>query len=183
MSPSWNYATHVELSIFPQLPNQQHQRLPLQTMSFEFYWHLVVMNRHCTIGENSGLWCNTGLLGPGILGWAAVHSPLGADRQFVYRCRATQQWNTVQDFTITETVLPRGKIQTVDSEHKGWVRSTATHPPWTKFIPSTDCSQLLCKSHSLFFCLHFCWVWLNIGPSLCYLSHNQIYAAISFFCL
>lgn len=42
--------------------------------------------------------------------------------------------------------------------------------------------QLL-KSQGFLFWLDFCWVWLNIGASLHHLSHNQIYAAISFFCL
>lgn len=108
----------------------------------------------------------------------------------------TQQQNSknaAQDCIITESLLPRSKIQKVDSEHQDWVLFAATHHNtffsflsfclfMYLFFTERKLLQLL-KSQSFLCWLNFCWVWLNIGASLSYLSQNQIYAAISFFCL
>lgn len=103
--------------------------------------------------------------------------------------------NAAQDCITTESLLPRSKIQKVDSEHQDWVTFTATHQNAFFFFPFflfvylciyffTEHKLLqLLKSQGFLFWLNFCWVWLNIGASLRYLSHDQIYAAISFFCL
>lgn len=130
MFPSWNYATDVELSISLQMPNQHHQKLPLRSMNFEFYWHLVVICRHCTLGDYPGLWSNSGLFRPGICGWVTQNRHQEVDCQLVYRCTVTNQWNTVQNFTITDTLLPRSKIQTKNS----WFRTP-------------ELSQIYCTTH------------------------------------
>ena len=90
-----------------------------------------MISGNCTVGEYPGLWCSTGLFGPGVSGWVTQHSkpPLASSGGRLSVDSQMQSSTTVEDgagFHHRRNICyQEAKIQTVDREHEGWVRSTA----------------------------------------------------------
>lgn len=118
MSPSRNYATDVD-------PPPAVKPAPSQS-SFEFYWHLVVISRYCTIGLKKKIQaCAATQVSLGqlsISGWVTqLSGPQEADCRLVYMMHGNSE--TLSRISPSQRrCYQDAKTQTVDSEHQGWVR-------------------------------------------------------------
>lgn len=133
------------------------------------------------------------LFGPGLFGWLVQRFSQQVNCHSVYR-RTTKQWKYWAGLhhhwiIVTEEQNPKSRFRA-----SGLSNAYCNSPEQIVFsfflfvylciyfFTEHKLLQLL-KAQGFLFWRNFCWVWLNIGASLCYLSDNQIYAAISFSCL